>query len=62
MCIIVEAVHLDEGLGVVALEALVDDGVPGGEVWLPAGRLPEREVVDRQPALAADALPGGVEG
>ena len=50
------AAHLDEGVGVVALEALVDDAEPGGGAGAPVGRLLQREVVDHQAALAAHAL------
>ena len=50
------AAHLNEGLGVVALEALVDDPEPGAGAGPPVGRLPQRKVVDHQAALAAHAL------
>lgn len=50
------AAHLNEGLGVVALEALVDDPEPGAGAGPPVGRFLQREVIDHQAALAAHAL------
>ncbi len=52
------AARLDERLGVVALEALVEGEQARARVGLPAGRLGHRKVVDHQAALAAQALRG----